>query len=337
MFTYQIRGRVFRHKKGSTLVFPNDVTIRLVLEPLQLFGMSKEGGRTTTLDDSDGGIIFNAYTGSHYSEMSKSLDPLDVTIESPGDKVILKGNILIYYKKCETLNELHEIISTFYFILPILFNIKYADPPHIVEINGTIGDIEYCWELDNWKMDFQVTNSEEQEKKFIELWDEINLVGINENHRLATALYYYYVANRLNRSAVSPGEFMAEAILNCAKILEVLFPPKGAIKTIDAARIGLSLIGYSKDEIEKKFVPVMILRNQVDSAHVFLSIFTIEELTTIHKYTERLESYFRELLNRVIAQIRDNKFKLESYELSPADTDLKKFVSMLAKSMSENK
>ena len=54
---------------------------------------------------------------------------------------------------------------------------------------------------------------------------------------------------------------MPEMILNLSKVLEVLFPPDGAGRTLDAARRGLTALGFSRTEIEGDYIPAMALRN----------------------------------------------------------------------------
>ena len=68
---------------------------------------------------------------------------------------------------------------------------------------------------------------------------------------------------------------MSEVALNLAKTLEVLFPAS-ASDTIDAARAGLSELGYESSIIEKWYIPAITLRNGLDVAHVSLATFNQE-------------------------------------------------------------
>ena len=52
-------------------------------------------------------------------------------------------------------------------------------------------------------------------------------------------------------------------------------------------RKGLSELGYSNDEIELNFIPVMILRNHFDVGHVTISMFKQKELNALHDYIGR--------------------------------------------------
>jgi len=57
----------------------------------------------------------------------------------------------------------------------------------------------------------------------------------------------------------------------------------------------------------------MALRNQIDSAHVDLSIFTWEQLRVLHAYTEVAENVFREMLRRPVAKIQEGHYIFVQY------------------------
>jgi hypothetical protein len=54
-------------------------------------------------------------------------------------------------------------------------------------------------------------------------------------------------------------------------------------------RSGLARLGYSKVEIETWFLPALLLRAEVDVAHVRLTLFSYEQLKTIQDYAEQVE------------------------------------------------
>ena len=59
----------------------------------------------------------------------------------------------------------------------------------------------------------------------------------------------------------------------------------------------------------------MALRNEIDVGHAELGVFTMDQLTILHSYTERAEAAFRELLKRVITQVEAAKFEVAPYKL----------------------
>ena len=149
-------------------------------------------------------------------------------------------------------------------------------------------------------MPILISNQEKQEQRVIEAWDLMAFFSSFGNMRMVGAVKYFHAACRLSRVGHTPWEFMGEILLNFCKVLEVLFPPTGDGMSRDAARAGLSKLGYSPEEIERYFIPVMLLRSKIDVGHVFLGLFTRLELTALHSYTELVERQWLNMLERVV-------------------------------------
>lgn len=123
---------------------------------------------------------------------------------------------------------------------------------------------------------------------------------------------YFHVALRLARQGEIAGEFLPEMILNLSKVLEVMFPPSGDRRTLDAARTGLRKLGFSDNEIEAYYIPAMALRNNIDVGHVCLSLFKPEQLALIHGYAEYAEAAFKLLFKRLIERVSSGSFEVEA-------------------------
>lgn len=302
MLTYQVRPRIYRHADGASLVFPNDAEVDFFLGPLQPFGSEAGGGRTAVRAHA-AKVIFNANTGRHWIESSPPLNPLEVIIVESVRRVTLVGNRLRIEARFEKSSELNELVQSVYFALPMLLSIEFADPVYVERVGGKVGGVPFRWELDNWHMGFQTTTQDIQEGRVLLSWKRFDVLSNPDNRRIVAALHYFHVACRLIRAGNTPWEFMSESILNLSKVLEVLFPPKtGDGKTIDSARAGLAGLAVSETNIERYFIPAMCLRNQIDSAHVDLSLFTRKELATLHAYTQVAEDAFRKLLGLILVK-----------------------------------
>lgn len=164
-------------------------------------------------------------------------------------------------------------------------------------------------------MEFQTTTQDEQEANVAKAWLWFDVISPPERRRLIAALHYFHVACRMARSAQTAGEFLPEVLLNLAKTLEVLFPSTGDGRTRDAVRANLSRLGYSEIQIEGDFIPAIALRNEIDVGHVELGVFTMDQLTILHSYTERAEAVFRDLLKRVIVRVESGEFEIAPYKL----------------------
>ncbi len=273
------------------------------------------GGGHTGVQNAPASAYFNANSGSHTIESKAPLKPLEVVIEEPNRVVSLCGNVLTLKERFDSFGALEETIQSIYFGLPILLNVEFADPPTVERVDGSIGPVSFRWELAEWRMEFRITTQDRQESSSATAWAYFNAITPPGRRRLIAALHYFHVACRLSRRGETPGEFLPEVLLNLAKTLEALFPPRGDGHTRDAARSSLRRLGFSKDEIESNFIPAMALRNEVDVGHVELGVFTREQLTILHAYTERAETAFRDLMNRVIRIMESGEFEIAPYEL----------------------
>jgi len=330
VFTYQVRPRTYRPPEGKEISFPNDVELIFRFRPLQPFGKEPGNGRTAVKDVEANGL-FNSNTG-YYSIQSKSpLKPLEVIIKEPVRRVEMRGNDLHIYTRFNSLEEMDESVQSIFFVFPILLNIEFADPPFVERVAGKVGEVDFGWELSGWQANFDITTQEFQEKRIIISWMHFDVLSNPDNRRVIAALHYFHVACRLSRVGNAPWEFMSEVILNLSKVLEVLFPPSTQdSKTIDAARTGLIELGYSDIEIERNFIPTIAIRNQIDSAHVDLSIFTRKQLNTLHAYTEVAEIAFKEMLKRLLTKTQLGLYKPVQYGKPSRRQEAEKIIDKIA-------
>jgi hypothetical protein len=98
--------------------------------------------------------------------------------------------------------------------------------------------------------------------------------------------------------------------------LQVLFGEKR-----DDVRHELLRCGYSKEEIEKQFIPVMTLRAEFDVGHASLAILKQDQLDALYRFLNNAEPYFRELLKRVFEKTKNKNYSPKS---DPDDLYLKK-------------
>jgi hypothetical protein len=326
MLTYQVRERTFRVAKN--IEFPNDVKIRFVFRPDTAFGNAGGDGRTWK-QSTPGGIVFNANTGHFKIEPKNSLSELDVVYEHANITFHLAANQLTLTSHCTSNRELTELIESVYYVFPFVLSLCLRDPVVIDRVDGHVGSNPFGWELASWQVPILISNQETQEQRVIEAWDLMALLSSLGNMRIVGALRYFRTACRLRTAGHTPWEFMGEMLLNYCKVLEVLFPPSGDGKSRDAVRRGLSKLGYDSLTIEGLFLPVMLLRSKIDVGHVLLGIFTRPELTTLHAYTEAVEQYWLEMLQRALAKLRDDPSFLEAYEVSSADREAKSIISSI--------
>lgn len=94
-------------------------------------------------------------------------------------------------------------------------------------------------------------------------------------------------------------------------------------------------LGYSNEEIEGDFIPIMILRNEFDVGHVSISLLKPEQLKALYGYLEQTEGNFRGILRRLLDQVRDGAYKLpQDYDLT-LDKDKRKIMGKLIRTFEE--
>lgn len=327
MLTYQIRRRIFRHEPGEELAFPAHCELCFYFQPAQPFGTEPGGGRTAVRAVA-ASALFNANTGQHWIDSKQPLSALDVTVEEPTRTVRLVGTTLTVSERFETLQAMEEVITAVFFVLPTLLNIPFADPPYIERVDGKVGSSRFRWELAKWRAEFSITTQQQQEERFAKAWKRMGMLE-PRRRRLVAGLHYFHVACRLAGAGSTAGEFVAEVVLNLAKSLEVLFPPTGDGRTRDAARAGLRTLGFPDTQIECDFVPAMALRNEIDVGHVELGLFTMDQLKTIHAFTERAEGAFREMFERLLCRVESGEGEIAPHELGPPRDEAIKLIDRL--------
>jgi hypothetical protein len=292
---------------SNDFVFPNQVEIEILFEPSSQFGNVVEKGMTIK-QGSKGTAHYDANSGKHWVNSDPPLRPIDSTVEWTNLKLQLKANKITTIAKCNTPKDLDELLVNLHYILPILLNLEFVEPPVARYTKVKIGDALFNWELQEKLTTFDVTNEEVQEKRVCDSFLRFTELS---SRRLTAAAYHFYVSRRLAEIGSSPFEFMAEIVLNLCKILQVLFG-----ETRDEVRRELLKCGFSKKEIEKQFIPIMILRDEFDVGHVSLTIFKQKELDSLYQFLDKSEENFRKLLIKIFEQTKNNEYFLK------ADPDL---------------
>jgi len=315
MLTYQLQSRVYHPRDGGTLVFPNDVEIGLLIEPPEPFGAAP-GPSRTAIKGHKAECLYDANTGRVTLQSDPPLKPIEVILEYANFQFELRGNKMLVQTRCDSLRDLDELLTSLHYVFPILLNVEFADPPTVKRTYGMVGETAFNWEFEEVLHSFETTTQGLQEKRIISSFERLQLITGTSNRRLAAALFYFHVSCRLVAAGKSPWEFMAESVLNLSKVLEILFVQQR--DTRDDVRAELGKLGYSNDEIEGDFIPIMILRNEFDVGHVTTSVFKPDQLQALYRYLEQTESKFRDLLRRLLDQVRDGAYKLpQDHDLTP--------------------
>jgi hypothetical protein len=313
VFAYQARPRVCFRDDGRELVFPNEVHIDIVFSPVTGLGGMAAPGRTGIVDQTVR-LHINANTGQTTVGVATPLDEVMFDGVVGGVTVHLRGVHLEIDFDCQSRGELQGVLEVFHHVLPIALGVTFVDPPTVATTAGRVGDVPFTWQVERGAGSFDVTSSETQHVRVEEAMRRLELFVMPENRRLLAGISYFNRAVRLECSGATAFEFTGEVMLNLAKCLEVLFPAGDGLQGRDAVRSGLTALGYGTDEIETWFMPAMLLRAEVDVAHVRLTLFSYQQLKTIQDYAEQAEGSFRKMLRTLVAAVEDGSFAITPYD-----------------------
>jgi hypothetical protein len=329
VLTYQIRPRVLLVESGK-LTFPNHAEIELRFDPSPAFGGDAPPGQTVRLG-STARAQWDANRGRSATLGLPPMDPLNVHISDDGMSVHMQGPLVRVDFECPERATLLGVLGALRYLLPLILNLEFADPPVAVMSSGRVGEVEFNWQVERTAASFEAVDQQNHEAKVSRAWQRLALVSDGGNVRLRTAGYYFYKACRLEQAGSAASEFLAEILLNLAKTLEVLFPVTDQLGSRDTVRAELRALGYTDEEVESNFLPAMALRDEIDVAHVSLASFDSQQLGTIFRYAEGALHQFRLLLRRVFDAVTAGSLTLEPYE----DTGPRKQATVLLNRLSE--
>jgi hypothetical protein len=306
MLTYVLRERQFQFLQGINPQFPNDATVYIELEPGVPFG-GHTGITRHTVRGLGTKARVNLSTGRFVFESSTPLyDPLEATVTTAGTLFQIKGNIALVQSRCTSLQDLADLLSRIYYAFPALLNVYLPDSPVPKYAWGTVGDAKFQWHFEPTEIQstLKITSKGHQEQLAVASWRRVSLLA--QSRRLMGGLHYFHVACRLLALGHNRFEFMAEALLNLAKCLQSLFGESNKKVRSELTRLG----SFSSDDIERRFIPALILRSKFDVSHVSLSLLSRDQLKVLHRYTDSAEYAFRELLQQLLERVERGEYTL---------------------------
>lgn len=323
MLTYQLQDRIFNVVNGIPFSFPNRLVVNVIFGPSELFGKNPAPlkfmvpGCKTQME-------YNSNTGRVKFLPEPFLDALDVKIKTPSSSFILDGDRLVYEIEVDKISTMEGVMVSLNGVFSGLLNVYFPSPPIARYISGTLGESEFRWEHKAVNFPFKASSTESLEASVVSAFKLAQLVSGTANRRLVASAHYLHKASRLLEVGESVWEFMSEVILNMCKSLEVLF---GGSR--DKVRNALSSLGYSASDVEGKYIPLMLLRNELDVGHVSLSTLDSDKLNDLYDFLVHAESNMKDLLIKVVDSVSTEKIVLPEYDLN---SDKNKFIEKILES-----
>lgn len=312
MRTYQIHERrlVFS-KPHASITFPAVATLRLLLAPSEIFGVG-EGSCTYGEVGSQAQLHPDFDTGRAALIPLVRLPPMQMTVTREGDTIRVDGTELIVTRTIAALSELAGMVGTYVYVLPGLLSLEFIDAIHVLQVSGEVGAAGFRYEVVQMDTPVGTVPKGGMERKVESAIARLDTVKPDRNRRLLAATIYFHIGVRLLTAGYTAFEFLGEALLNFAKVLDALFVT-GEESSRDQMRNGLRQLGYSNEEAEGWFMPTVALRNQFDVAHISLTPLSREQLDVLYRYCRRAQPAFSGLLSRTANAVQAGSLELPPY------------------------
>jgi hypothetical protein len=307
MLTYRLQGRSYRFPHGGSFEFPNRAVIEVKLGPPQVFGAGEGSCRIAPVSSSRR-LVFGRDHGRIDVRPHTPITPFAVSIVSGKEPFAgweLIGDVLRCSFLCRDEGHLSGAIRAIYDLIVPLLNVGFADPPVVEHVRGKVGETEFEWGYQQASVPVRFVGEGELEGHVKLTFSSVQLFAGVENRRLAAALHYLHVASRLLVAGQTYWEFMAESVLNMTKALEILFGD------MDQVREHLPQLGFSPEEIERDYIPIMVLRSHFDVAHPRTAVPSFDQLHTLYQYLWRAEHQMRVLLKRVLSRVSEGSYQVK--------------------------
>ncbi len=316
MLTYQLQRRILKLQGEDKPEFPADVEVRVKLGPAQIFG-TEEGLIKAIPLGGNRRVVYNANTGRIGFEnryLSVAEASLGLVAEKSGGTGIsrmqldLEGDILQVKARCRDSREVNRVIYAAHHLIPAFMSMELSEPVFVKTTGGWIGKQHFRWELAAAKLSMETLPADGPSKQAERAFRRMKTLAEHENMRLEAAMHYLHTGRRLLATGSSLWEFMAEAVLNFCKVIEVLFGQKR-----EDVRAELKKLGFSRHDIEHNYVPVTILRNTFDVGHVRLDTPDAATLDFLYDYLSDIERSFCMLVRRVMDKLDRGEYALREY------------------------
>ncbi len=326
MFAFPIRLRYAKFDPGQKPpAYPARAECVVELSPEDIFG-GRSRGTPLVIPGETVGICWDANKGQSKVETKRWLKTIRFDCVINGYEIHLTGGEISISFDCGSEGHLLHGLKLLSY-LPLYLSLFLAHPIKVDAFYGRIGECTFNCEIASGIFQFHVT-TEERQKELTKLAFDMTfgtpLADISP--RLLAAIGYLYTAMLLSSQSPYSSAFLPEIALNLAKVLDVMFTDKR-----DKLRQELKKLGFSKDEIEKKYVPLTLIRNKLDVAHPTLFMPTKEQRSTFDSFVDRALSQVVDLLKRTIEKSAKGEYEILFYDMAGRDNEQEELIKSMSK------
>jgi len=305
MSIYLLQHRGLILKRGTVpSKFPAMVTATLTFAPEDAFGVHTVGVRTTAPKNRPAKVIWNANEGTVQWEI-ELIDKVNTTFNRGNFKASLDGNNLILTFNTPSLDHTSEIVASANHFLPALLTFNLKVFVWITKFEVNIGEANFNFEIPRYNASITVATKEHNTNQILTTLNE--WLGVDKQYSIIlSALYYYRHAKRLANIEPNRESMVAEVLLNLTKAVEIIFSSNRELLRARARKWG-----FSDNFIEKRIIPLFLIRNKLDIAHVTTSPLDIDQRQVIINFTRAALLAVHELIERISKLVKEKEIKLQ--------------------------
>ena len=307
--------------------FPTKLIIKIRFGPDDAFGMQSGSPRTTAKRAAPAHLIWNANEAVSFWE-GEFIEQIRSSFESGKLAGTWDGNVLTLIIPVSSEEDTIRVIHSANHILPAALSLRLRVFVWIREFTLNINGCPSSVETVGHRYGITITTTERNQHEAIEAVKDW-LLTRELSLRLVMAMYYFRHAKRLSTIEPDRQSMTAEVILNLTKAVEVIFSAKR-----DIIRKKAKEWGIDSDFIEKRIIPLFLIRNELDVAHVASSPLQSEQHQSLIDFADRALSHVYDLLLKISEMERSGTIKLDAVS-AILDKDKEKLLSAISRYVNE--
>lgn len=294
MSVFQPQMRTLKpDRELGELAFPSQVQIKFRFGPEDAFGLEGNRQRTTIARSSQAKFTWNAMEGVS-SWQAHLIDRTMCEFAIGQMRTALDGNELTFEFEAISLDELERCCAAANFALPPLLSRQLGIFVWIKHFTVFVGHKRFRYEITNLMSGIKASSADQTIEGVKASVRTLPLLS-SYNARIFSAMYYYRQAIRLESIEPDTQAMASEVILNLTKAIEAAF----GTSSRDKIRKWCRDLGFSNAYIETSVIPLFLLRNELDVAHVSISPLSSDERASVVQFMKRATFTVNDILSRV--------------------------------------
>ncbi len=282
--------------------FPSELEIIIDFAPEDSFGVRGSAPRTTIKLGTRAQINLDANEGVTFIE-GELIDELSCEFQVNELSGMWRGNVLTIIVLVSSMEDVRRIILSANHMLPATLSFHLKIFVWIRKFGAQIDNCRFNVEAVDNRSHFMVASTEINQSYSIEAAQDWVSLGAH-SRRLVVAMYYFRQALRLEAIQPDTQSMTAEVVLNLCKAVEAIFPGSR-----DAIRQRAMKIGVNLELLEKRIIPLLLIRNEFDVAHAALTPLQTGQKVSLEEFTSSATQHVHQLLSFVVKGERDGMIK----------------------------